>query len=71
MNEQLFFSAHRFGSLYKAKREAEKVQARLVTRRHYHDLRQQLDINRVFYPDGRVRGTSSHSRYQSEAQALN
>ncbi|MCQ9091281.1 hypothetical protein [Vibrio alginolyticus] len=56
LNEQHFFSAHRFGSLDKAKREAEKVQARLATRRHYHDLRQQLDINRVFYPDGRVRG---------------
>ena len=56
LNEWVYFSPSTYGSMAKAKKAAEKYQAKLDRRLMYKAKRKELDINKLFRPDGTVKG---------------
>lgn len=56
LKEQSYFPTKKYGSLDKAEAAGRKAEAELEKRRHYNNMRKELDINKLFYPDGTVIG---------------
>ncbi len=62
LSEQLYFPVKRYGSWDKAKAAAEKEESKLMQRRNLRELRLELGINQLFYPDGSVIGLRKGTR---------
>lgn len=59
---QMYFPTKQYGSLDKAEAAGRKEEAKLEKRRYFNSQRKELDINKLFYPDGSVIGLRVGSR---------
>lgn len=58
LRENRYFPISKHGSLEVAKKKAEQFEATLIKRRYFREMRLNLDVNKIFRPDGTVIGLS-------------